>query len=289
MAVVDAHIHLSTISSFARTAKRDSLVEYSYQGLIREMDQNGIDLAIGMGVREIEGGEGFPDSSPNTPMGLDLIPAKEKGRRIAECVGINPYRLGRRNMPALEAALLDPYTVGIKIYLGYYPFYAFDDVYAPVYDLAASFDLPVVFHTGDTFSPRGLLKYAHPLTIDEVAVKHPRNRFVMAHFGDPWMLDAAEVVYKNPNVFADLSGLMVGDARELKRIRSTPHFFDHFKHALAFCDRPDKLMFGTDWPLTPIAPYMDFIDHHVPAAARNDIFGDTALHVFSKLKCLIRK
>ncbi|AOM83057.1 amidohydrolase family protein [Salisediminibacterium beveridgei] len=289
MAVIDAHIHLSTISSFASTAKQHSLVDYTYQGLIREMDQNDIDLAVGMGVREFEGGEGFPDSSPNTPMGLDLIPAKEKGRRTAECVGINPYRVGRRNMPALEAALLEPYTVGIKIYLGYYPFYAFDDVYAPVYDLAASFDLPVVFHTGDTFSTRGLLKYAHPLTIDEVAVKHPRNRFVMAHLGDPWMLDAAEVLYKNPNVFADLSGLMVGDTQELKRIRSTPHFFDHFKHALAFCDRPDKLMFGTDWPLTPIAPYMDFIDHHVPAGSRNDIFGDTALHVFSKLKCLIRK
>lgn len=289
MPVIDAHIHLSTISTFAQTARRDSQVEYSYSGLMSEMDQTGVDLAIAMGVREMEGGEGFPDRSPNSPMGLDLIPSAHKGKRVAECPGINPFRIGRKEMPALERSLLEPQTVGIKIYLGYYPYYAFDDVYAPVYDLAASFDLPVVFHTGDTFSTRGLLKYAHPLTIDEVAVKYPKNRFVMAHFGDPWMLDAAEVLYKNPNVYADLSGLMVGDRHELKRIRETPHFFDHFKHALAFCDRPDKLMFGTDWPLTPIAPYIDFIDHYIPGTAKDDIFGGTALQVFSKLRYMMSR
>ena len=34
------------------------------------------------------------------------------------------------------------------------------------------FDVPVVFHTGDTSSKRAKLKYADPLTIDEVAVDH---------------------------------------------------------------------------------------------------------------------
>jgi pantetheine-phosphate adenylyltransferase len=34
---------------------------------------------------------------------------------------------------------------------------------------------------------------------------------VLAHVGNPWLTDAAEVVYKNVNVWADLSGLVVGD------------------------------------------------------------------------------
>ncbi len=47
--------------------------------------------------------------------------------------------------------------------------------------------------------------------VDDVAVDHPDVRFVLAHFGNPWLVDAAEVVYKNDNVWADLSGLIVGD------------------------------------------------------------------------------
>ena len=40
---------------------------------------------------------------------------------------------------------------------------------------------------------------------------YPNVKFVMAHVGNPWMMDAAEVVYKNVNVWADLSGLLLAD------------------------------------------------------------------------------
>ncbi len=73
-----------------------------------------------------------------------------------------------------------------------------------------------MFHCGDTYSERGLLKYSHPLTLDEVAVMHQDVTFMMAHFGDPWVLDGAEVVYKNSNMYADLSGLIVGDKQEVQ-------------------------------------------------------------------------
>ncbi|MCH5374725.1 MAG: amidohydrolase, partial [Planctomycetes bacterium] len=29
--------------------------------------------------------------------------------------------------------------------------------------------------------------------------------------GNPWTVDAAEVIYKNPNVYGDLSGFLVGN------------------------------------------------------------------------------
>lgn len=282
MKIIDAHIHLSHIQSFHHTAKNLSRVRYSYDGLKKEMNQNGVSLAIGMGVREIEGGEGFPDARPPTPMGLDMLPSSSSS--VVYCAGINPYRLKKQELYQLEKELLKPEVVGIKIYLGYYPFYAYDNVYAPVYELAAAHRLPVIFHAGDTYSERGLLKYAHPLTLDEVAVKHRQVTFVMAHFGDPWMLDAAEVVYKNSNMFADLSGLIVGDVEEVKRITDTPHFFDHFKHGLAFCDHYDKLMFGTDWPLVRMKPYIEFIQSYIPASSWEDVFYNTAVHVYPKIK-----
>ncbi|MBU9721395.1 MULTISPECIES: amidohydrolase family protein [Bacillaceae] len=281
MKIIDAHIHLSNIHSFHETANKLSHIDYSFQGLLNEMEENNVVLSIGMGLMEEVEGEGFPDSAPPSPMGLDMA---EKTEKIVTCVGINPYRLGKEELEKLENSLQKPHAVGIKIYLGYYPFYAYDKVYDPVYELAKSYQVPVVFHTGDTYSERGLLKYAHPLTLDEVAVQHRDITFVMAHFGDPWMLDAAEVVYKNRNMFADLSGLIVGDSDSVTRIRNTPHFFDHMKHALAFCDHYEKLMFGTDWPLVQIGPYIAFIKEYIPKSAWEDVFFNTAVRVFPKIK-----
>ncbi|ADU30429.1 amidohydrolase family protein [Evansella cellulosilytica] len=287
MKIIDAHIHLSHIESFQYTAKKLSHLDYSLRGLTKEMEENNVVLSIGMGLRELEGGEGFPDSKPPTPMALDMLKTPDK--RVVHCAGVNPYRLGKMELYQLEKQLLQPEVVGIKIYLGYYPFYAYDSVYDPVYKLAKDYQVPVVFHTGDTYSERGLLKYAHPLTLDEVAVRHRDVTFVMAHFGDPWMLDAAEVVYKNRNMFADLSGLIVGDNKEVTRIMNTPHFFDHFKHALAFCDHYDKLLFGTDWPLVRMEPYIKFVKHYIPSAAWDDVFYKTALRVFPKIKSRIQE
>ncbi len=68
-----------------------------------------------------------------------------------------------------------------------------------------------MFHTGDTYNPRGKLRYAHPLNIDVVAVDNPGLKLVICHVGNPWILDCMETVYKNKNVYADISGLVLGD------------------------------------------------------------------------------
>ncbi|CAH0120208.1 MULTISPECIES: amidohydrolase family protein [unclassified Paenibacillus] len=285
MKMIDAHMHLSHIESFKETAAARSLVDYSVEGLLREYEENGVVLGIGMGVTETDG-EGFPDRGAATPMGLDMVESPFPPQ-IAYCPGVNPHTLDQKALDALERDLRRPEAVGIKIYLGYYPFYAYDDVYQPVYELAKQYKVPVVYHTGDTYSERGLLKYAHPLTIDEVAVAHREVNFMMAHFGDPWVLDGAEVVYKNRNVFADLSGLMVGDAAECARHKDSPVFFAHLRHALTYCDHYDKMLFGTDWPLAPVRPYLQFVQELIPEAYHEDVFYKTALRVFPKITPLV--
>ncbi|WLD92571.1 amidohydrolase family protein [Alkalihalobacillus sp. AL-G] len=281
MKIIDAHMHFSEIESFKKTATDLSKVNYSYDGIVKEYEDANVVLGIGMGLVEKEK-EGFPDPSSPTPMGLDLdarIPAS-----IVYCVGVNPYQLESQDLSDLEKTLDDPGVVGIKIYLGYYPFYAYDDVYQPIYKLAAKYELPVVFHTGDTYSERGLLKYSHPLTLDEVAVQHRDVNFVMAHFGDPWTLDGAEVVYKNRNMFADLSGLVVGTAADIKRYQDSPRFFNHLRHALTFTDNYKKFLFGTDWPLVPVEPYIEFVKDIIPKGYHEDVFYNTALKVFPKIE-----
>jgi uncharacterized protein len=280
MKIIDAHVHFSNIQSFHQTAKELSFVDYSYEGFIKEYNEANVALSIAMGVTETNG-MGFPDYDVKTPMGVDL--AELIPEKMVYCPGINPYDLSGLALEKLEQAIQDPLAVGIKIYLGYYPFYAYDEVYEPVYALAGKYNLPIVFHTGDTYSERGLLKYAHPLTIDEVAVKHRNVNFMMAHFGDPWTLTGAELIYKNSNVYADLSGLIVGTEKELKK-HSESRFLDHLRHALVFSDSYDKLLFGTDWPLAPIGPYINFIKALIPEQHHEDVFYNTALKVFPKIK-----
>lgn len=280
MKIIDAHIHLSNIESFKETAKSLSKVDYSTDGVQSEMKDANIVLAIGMGVTETPH-MGFPDYKAQTPMGLDLgdiLPPN-----IVYCAGVNPYKLDSFSIRELEREIHKDHVVGIKIYLGYYPFYAYDKVYNPVYELAEKYNLPVVFHTGDTYSERGLLKYYHPLAIDEVAVKYRNIRFMMAHFGDPWTLTGAEILYKNRNVYADLSGLVVGARAELEKAQEGI-FLQHLRHALVYANSYDKLLFGTDWPLAPFQPYIEFIQNLIPSEYHEDVFYNTALKVFPKIK-----
>ncbi len=281
MKIIDAHMHFSNIEEFKRTAQEKSMVDYSYQGIVKEYKDNNVVLGIGMGLTEGVK-EGFPDPSSVNPMGLDLeasIPPN-----IVYCVGVNPHKLDELALAHIEKDLQKPEVVGIKIYLGYYPFYAYDEVYEPVYRLAMKYQLPVVFHTGDTYSERGLLKYSHPLTLDEVAVKYREINFLMAHFGDPWTLDGAEVVYKNRNMFADLSGLIVGNKENNDHLKNSPVFFSHLRHALTYCDNYQKFLFGTDWPLVPVEPYIQFVKELIPEEFHGDVFYETAIKVFPKIK-----
>ena len=283
MKIIDAHIHFSDIQSFHQTARQQSFVDYSSTGFVKEFHEANVALSIAMGVTETAN-IGFPDYEATTPMGIDL--AKEIPEQMVYCPGINPYDMSETALKRLELEVQKPNVVGMKIYLGYYPFYAYDAVYQPIYLLAEKYGLPIVFHTGDTYSERGLLKYAHPLTIDEIAVIHRNITFMMAHFGDPWTLTGAEIIYKNSNVYADLSGLIVGTEKELNKY-SEGRFLDHLRHALEFADSYDKLLFGSDWPLAPVGPYINFIKNLIPKQYYEDVFYNNALKVFPKIKSFL--
>ncbi len=45
------------------------------------------------------------------------------------------------------------------------------------------YSIPIIFHTGDTYSRKAKLKYAHPLGVDEVVVDYPEVNFVLAPSG----------------------------------------------------------------------------------------------------------
>ena len=145
------------------------------------------------------------------------------------CIGLDSSLLegGKRLIPDLadrvEENLKRDNCCGVKLYPGYNKVWLTDPVYEPVYALAARYDKPVAVHMGLTSFSRAHLKYCHPLALDEAAADHPKTRFVMCHFGNPFLEAAAAVVEKNRNVSADLSGLLEG------RVDLESYFRDFFR------------------------------------------------------------
>ncbi|MBI3555430.1 MAG: amidohydrolase family protein [Deltaproteobacteria bacterium] len=195
---------------------------------------------------------------------------------VVHCAGVGP----RPHYKDVERGLRSGKYRCIKIYLGYVHQYANDAHYEPLYKLAKKFDVPVVFHTGDTYDRRGLVKYAHPLTIDEVAVDHPEVKFVIAHCGNPWITTAAMVARKNPNVYLDGSALLTGDMDDQRPERVEEHLVRPLSWLFGYVNDPRKLLFGSDWPLNDIASYARAFSRAIPREHRQAVFHDNAVAVF---------
>ena len=298
MKIIDAHMHFSHIASFEDCARRTSLVDYSASGYMAEAEANGIVHSICMGLSETTPG-GFPDAGAKTPMLAALD--KRLPPVVSLCPGINPHTLNESGLAELEALIVGAKSgvastrdkdftsnaisggnsiVGFKIYAGYYHFDVSSPVYTPVYDLAEKHDLAVVIHTGDTYSDRGLLKYSHPLCVDELAVSRPNLRIVICHMGEPWIYDACEVAGKNANVYMDMSGMMIGNTAYFENMTANPLIPDRFRQALALTDKYEKVLFGTDWPLVPMGAYIEFCNKLIPPEAYHMVFYENAKKVF---------
>lgn len=280
MFIIDAQIHFSRIACFQETADKESGCDYSLTGLQTELARNNVRAAVGMGLQEISR-FGFPDEASPNPMTLDMSDAWPE--ELYFCPGINPHELSDSSLEKIEKVLQHSRAVGIKLYPGYYHFQLNDPIYAPIYELAAQFNLPVIIHSGDTSSDQGLLKYSHPLAIDELAVMHRRNLFIIAHLGNPWVKETAEIVRKNQNVWADISGLLVGSRTNFHEMGHEPLIFNEFRHALIYTVSWDKILFGSDWPLAPVDAYLDFVERIVPEKYLENVLGKNALNIFTRL------
>ena len=93
------------------------------------------------------------------------------------------------------------------------------------------------------------MKFAHPLHVDEVAVDFPRVKFLICHLGNPWFRDCMEVVYKNENVYTDISGLTLGQFTD----RFEAYMRQQLKEMILWGVNPNKVLYGTDWPLASMS------------------------------------
>ena len=198
------------------------------------------------------------------------------------CIGLDSSMpvTAARAIEQVEMHLQRKECCGIKLYPGYNKVFLTDPLYEPVYEAAARYDKPVAIHMGQTANARAHLKYCHPMILDEVAADHPDTRFVMCHFGSPFLETAAAVVEKNPNVAADLSGLLEGRVDVEKILQTQAGYVFLLKTWLAAIGCWDRIMFGTDWPLVNIGEYIRFIAGIVPEDYHAQVFFENANRIY---------
>ena len=107
-----------------------------------------------------------------------------------------------------ERCRVDLDLKGIKLGPNYQRFDPLCPQALALYAYAERHGLPILFHQGTSPIREAPLRFAYPLTMDEIAMRHPELRIVMAHLGHPWTRDTVVTIRKHPNVFADVSALL---------------------------------------------------------------------------------
>ena len=237
--VIDSHVHLSerrddALCPFAKNNR----LQYTLEELLGAM-------------RRFKVGRGLLLSPPLEqggilPNGEVIKLCKRSGGMLAPVITVEPSAKEVKAAVRLAKEIKSD-VKGFKIRLGYVKASAENPVFGPLYDYAESEGLPVLFHTGDTAFSNGELSRSHPLTLDGLANKREELVMVLCHFGNPWFEDAAELIYKHANVYADISGLITGGAYAEEYARWLAR---KISEAIYYAAGADKVLFGTDYPVS---------------------------------------
>jgi hypothetical protein len=138
----------------------------------------------------------------------------------------------------LERARTDLGLKGIKLGPNYQIFDPLGDAALRVYELAERYGLPILFHQGAAPVREAPLRFAHPLVMDEIAIRFPELRVVMAHLGHPWQRETIVTIRKHPHVYADISATFY-----------RPWSFYEGMRLATEWGVLDKLLFGSDFPI----------------------------------------
>jgi predicted TIM-barrel fold metal-dependent hydrolase len=188
--------------------------------------------------------------------------ARDPGRLVGFC-SVDPSRPDA--LARLERGVAELGLRGLKLA----PTYQNVDPLSPealaVFEAAAELDIPVLIHQGITFVRASVMAFALPRQIDEIALRHPRLRIVIAHMGHPWTSECIAVIRKHPNVYADVSALA---PRPIQ-----------FRNALIEAGEyrtERKLLFGTDWPFATVQSQATLLERWRDDHSEPDVLRETA-------------
>lgn len=248
--IIDSHLHLP--------------VDYpdfpsKVAALKAELRCNDVDMGIVIADSELESVIGSVRDCTEIFRGSSMI------KVIA---GISPFISFDEQLGLCRELLRNNEIVGLKLYTGHESFYCTDDILNPVYDLAAEFDVPVLFHTGWDNS-----RYSAPDKMKELAVLRPQNRFVYCHCFYPDLEQCFKTLGNCANIWFDTSS--VADDRKL-----LPKIKKSLEAAIAAM--PHKFIFGSDFGSCSQKEHLNFAASLELSSEHRQLFMcDNALSVYN--------
>ena len=184
---------------------------------------------------------------------------------------VDPWA-GKQAVNEVKRAVEELGLKGFKFHPATQAFYPNEARFYPIYEAIAGYGLPMLIHTGTTGVGARLpggggikLGGCRPIPyMDDVAADFPDTPMILAHPSWPWQEEALAMAVHKANVYIDLSGW-------------SPKYFSpslvHYANTMI----PDKVLFGTDYPLiTPERWLRDFEAAPFRDEVRGKILFDNA-------------
>lgn len=262
--IIDAHVHLSTYQDRAL-----SLNEVLLQ-LLAEMIKNGIQYAIVI-----------PDNIEDDPAIADLAMARKllNGHPELFLLGSPKIISGtEQEVEKYRILLKEKVIKGIKLFPGHDPYYPTDERCFPYYKFCEELGAPIVIHTGANSGKIEVAKYSDPKLIIEVATRYPQLKIIITHYNWPDMQRCYDLTRQSPNIYFELAALADEEVVEatggLDKIKSV------LKKTIA--DRPDQVIFGTDWPMCKIENHIKLIKElNLPREIEEKIMYKNAVKTYN--------
>ena len=238
--IIDSHLHLP-VDPPDFPAKK--------QALLGEMKRNGVDRGIVIA-----------DSEPESVIGSvrDCAELFRGDAVIKVIAGISPLINFEEQLCYCRKLLENGDIIGMKLYTGHEPFYCIESSLLPVYDLAAEFRVPVLFHTGWDNN-----QYAAPEKMRKLGAKRRENTFIYCHCFYPDTENCFEVLRECENVYFDTSSL-ADDADKWGQIRKSLE--------KAIREMPGRFIFGSDFGSCSQSEHLRFAESLDITAEQRELF-----------------
>ncbi len=113
----------------------------------------------------------------------------------------------------------------------------------PIYRYCVEKNIPLTMHMGTTFAENAPVELGRPMTVDDVARRHPDLKMIMAHMAHPWVEECIVVARKNDNVYCEVSAIFYRPWQFWNALISAQEY--------RISER-NKIFWGTDFPFSRV-------------------------------------
>lgn len=123
------------------------------------------------------------------------------------------------------------------------------------YELCQKMGVPVLFHTGENSGDSECAKWNDPKYIVQVAEKYPNLKTIITHYYWPRLDYCYETTKNIPNIYFELAAL--ADEEVVEKSGGMEKIKEILKKTIS--DRPNNIIFGTDWPMCKIENHIKLV------------------------------